>query len=96
MSLIKSKGQKVSLSPVNAEKMSHISSLMGGLEENCLDNLQNSKCHVWRYWDFFKMRIGLFLVALDASEIPQSKQEVFIFTITMATVVLLQAECDEG
>ena len=42
----------------------------------------------------FKMRdgIGLFLVALDAS----SKQEVFIFTITMATVVLLQAECDEG
>ena len=46
----------------------------------------------------FKMRdaIGLFLVALDASEIPQSKQEVFIFTITMATVVLLQAECDEG
>ena len=46
----------------------------------------------------FKMRdgIGLFLVALDASEIPPSKQEVFIFTITMATDVLLQAERDEG
>ena len=42
----------------------------------------------------FKMRdrIGLFLVALDAS----SKQEVFIFTITMATGVRLQAERDEG
>lgn len=38
------------------------------------------------------MRIGLFLVALDAS----SKQEVFIFTITMATGVRLQAERDEG
>ena len=45
-----------------------------------------------------KMRdgIGLFLVALDASEISASKQEVFIFTITMATVFLLHAECDEG
>ena len=46
----------------------------------------------------FKMRdgIGLFLVALVASEIPPSKQEVLIFTITMATGVRLQAERDEG
>ena len=78
----------------NLPRRSSISGWLGELSRQFV-KFKMSRMEVLR---LFKMRdaIGLFLVALDASEIPQSKQEVFIFTITMATVVLLQAECDEG